>query len=102
MILIDFAEEDGLVRLNIRGHSGYSSSGSDIVCAAVSALAQTFAGGVESVLSGSVNGRLEKGECNLRVSVSAAKSEMLSELLKVFRFGFRKIAKAYPEHVKLI
>lgn len=101
MILVDFTEDDKGVSLKVSGHSGQADKGKDIVCAAVSALIQTFAGGVEGELKAVLGGNLDAGNCNIRVEVTKNRLQELKAVYKVFKFGFRKIAESYPEQVKL-
>lgn len=102
MILIDFPEPvSGQALLKVTGHSGKAEKGFDVVCAGVSALVQTFAGGVEKCFSAEVAGVFEPGNCDLTVKVSEKRQNELKTLYEVFKFGFRKIEQSYPEHVKL-
>ncbi|MBU1107232.1 MAG: ribosomal-processing cysteine protease Prp [Candidatus Riflebacteria bacterium] len=101
MIQVDFTDDDNIVCLKVTGHSGLADNGSDIVCSAVSALVQTFAGGVESELQASLSGNLDSGNCNIRVQVGENQRQALKTVFNVFKFGFRKIAKSYPKQVKL-
>ncbi len=102
MIEVDFPDaHDGQVRLKVTGHSGQTEKGRDLVCAAVSTLVQTFAGGLEAILGAELNGRLEAGSCDLCVKVPEPGRGQLEAVCKVFKFGFRKIAESYPGHVKL-
>ncbi|MFZ5949215.1 MAG: ribosomal-processing cysteine protease Prp [Candidatus Rifleibacteriota bacterium] len=102
MIVIEFPEPDGnLARLVVKGHSGSAPKGQDIVCAAVSALVQTMAGGIQDSLKADVNGQLENGDASLKIKVDPQHAEALKLVCKVFRFGFQKICESYPEHVKM-
>ena len=101
MIQVDFTDDGNTVSLRVTGHSGLADKGSDIVCSAVSALIQTFAGGVESELQAALSGNLDSGNCNIRVQVGEDQKQALKAVFDVFKFGFRKIAKSYPGQVKL-
>lgn len=102
MIVIDFPDaRDCQVSLKVAGHSGKADKGYDIVCAAISALVQTFVGGVETSLDAQLNGNIGTASCNVVVIVPQGCSEKLEVICKVFKFGFRKIAESYPEHVQL-
>ncbi|MDD2998784.1 MAG: ribosomal-processing cysteine protease Prp [Candidatus Riflebacteria bacterium] len=102
MIVVDFpGAQNCRASLRVTGHSGMSDKGSDIVCAAISALVQTFAGGVETSMNAKVLGDLETGGCNLTVMVPENFGRKLEIVCEVFKFGFRKIAESYPEHVQL-
>ncbi len=102
MIEIDFPEAvEGCVTLKVTGHSGSDEKGRDLMCAAVSALTQTFAGGIQDSLKADVRGKMEAGECNLSIQVPEASRQQLEAVCKVIKFGFRKIAESHPGHVKL-
>jgi uncharacterized protein YsxB (DUF464 family) len=84
MIVVEFSTPDeSSVRIKVSGHSGSAEKGQDVVCAAVSVLVQTLAGGLNNSLGAAVTGRLEPGDS------------------EVFRYGFQKIFESYPEHLKL-
>lgn len=103
MIRIDFSEvADGNVSLSITGHSGSAEKGKDIVCAAVSALAQTFAAGLEKELKAVITGQISDGDFQLQAKVPSEVEKELKILYNVFKFGFQKISQSYPEHVQLI
>ena len=88
--------------LKINGHSGLSDRGEDIVCAAVSVLAQTFVGGCETELKANASGCMDSGNCNVVIRVQNSEAEKLQAVYNVFNFGFRKLAQAYPKQVKMI
>jgi len=102
MIEIDFPPPDGCqLKLTVKGHSGSENSGRDVVCASVSALLQTFVVGVETEVDGKVFGTYESGNCDLIIKVPDEKQSLFKSVSEIFRFGFRKIAESYPEHVEV-
>lgn len=102
MIVVDFPEtSENQVSLRVVGHSGQAAKGFDIVCSAVSALVQTFIGGLEEELEAQLQGEVGVGSCNLLIRVPEANAEKFRAVCKVFKYGFRKIAESYPEHVQL-
>ena len=46
-----YKQNDNIIGFNVSGHSGYSEAGSDIVCSAISSLAQSVCVGLENVLN---------------------------------------------------
>lgn len=102
MIQIDFPSPDGCqLKIIVKGHSGLGNVGSDVVCAAVSALLQTFVAGVETEVNGTVFGTYEPGNCDLLVEVPLINQETFTKICNIFRFGFQKIAESHPDHVNL-
>ena len=87
--------------LKIKGHSCSAEKGENIICAAVSVLAQTFISGCEAKLNAKVLGILESGNCDVRVSVPDTKAKELHAVYDVINFGFRKLVESYPKHIKL-
>ena len=84
----------------VLGHSSVNK-GNDIVCAAVSALTQTFLRGIEKNLNAEFKGEFLSGKCDLSIEVPEESEKEFKIICEVFRDGFREIAKAYPEQVKL-
>lgn len=74
--------------MRITGHAGYAKKGSDIVCAAVSALIDALA----AVTDGSVR---DDGETYVCAFVG------FGEAFDMARIGFARIAAAYPKHVRV-
>ena len=87
-------------RFTLSGHSGYASSGKDIVCAAVSALVYNAVNSCEEFLHVSLPVEDEEiFECNI---VAAQESmEKVQLLVQSMIFGVRQIEKQYPGHVRV-
>ena len=85
--------------LSIRGHSGYAAQGSDIVCAAVSALFLTMANSISEYTNDLVTVRTEPGDG--AVIWQGNCSEKARLLLASCLLGLRGIAEQYPDHVTL-
>ena len=94
MIIIDRYED----RLTITGHAGYAIIGHDIVCAAVSALVQTFIASVEELTADKI-----KAVTNEQGQIQTIQYRNLSAqgkvLLGSFFVGIRMIADSYPSNL---
>lgn len=100
MIRIDFPEvADNQTSLSVIGHSGSAEKGRDIICSAVSVLVQTFAAGVEKELNAEIKGLRSDGKCQIKIRVKPEVEKEFEAVCKVFKFGFQKLAQAYPEQV---
>ncbi|MBQ2028845.1 MAG: ribosomal-processing cysteine protease Prp [Clostridia bacterium] len=81
------------------GHSGYAESGSDIVCAAVSALSLTCINAMESVAG--IRPAADESDGHLIVTLN---EEQLTHdaqvILKTFEQGIKDIAASYPKYVR--
>lgn len=84
----------------ITGHAGYAPYGQDIVCAAVSALVQTFIASVEELTHDEIKAlRNEQGQ--IQTIQYRNLSEGAQLLLDSFFVGVQMIADAYPSNLKL-
>ena len=85
-------------RVLIQGHSGYAPSGGDIVCAAVSTLAQTLITDLENLTEDKVKYDIEPGYIDIR---HGHLSERGNLLIDAFFVGICGIADAYPDQVHI-
>ena len=84
--------------LTIRGHSGYATQGTDIVCAAVSTLFGTLANSLTEYTNDLVSVRSEPGDGLIMWHSRISDAGRL--LLESALLGLRDVAEQYPEHVK--
>lgn len=79
------------------GHSGYADEGSDIVCAAVSAVTQTAAIQAEAVLN--MKNAVETDEAGAKLRVVGEGGEAWNSSLTSMEIFLRELAKQYPKHL---
>ena len=96
MIIIIYDEKEKNMILQTSGHAGYAEKGSDIVCAAVSALMQTLA---YSVDGGTVT--RSQDDCNT-LTVQAEQSFDNMAKFELVTDGLMLLAKQYPENVRFV
>lgn len=96
MITIIYDEKEKDMILQASGHAGYAEKGSDIVCAAVSALMQTLA---YSVDGGTVT--RSQDDCNT-LTVQAEQSFDNMAKFELVTDGLMLLAKQYPENVRFM
>ena len=104
MINISIVEDEfGAVRgFEIKGHSGYAKSGSDIVCAAVSALAYTAVGAIcdmcKKPLWKTRDGYMK---CIVPDDIMKNSKGVVATILNTIIIGFRPIELSYSKYVKV-
>ena len=86
-------------KIEISGHANYAEPGKDIVCAAVSTLAQTLAVSLEKLTPDSVGYDLEPGHMEI---YHGTLSERGNYLIKSFFIGVKMVAEQYPDYVKVM
>ena len=98
-----FWDDEGLVGLESRGHSGSGSKGEDVVCAAVSALVHALLLGLKDVARMS-----EELECGvdasvplIRVKWPRGKVRELDLLTRTIAVSLKEIASGYAGYVNI-
>ncbi|SMB92830.1 hypothetical protein SAMN00808754_0719 [Thermanaeromonas toyohensis ToBE] len=97
-------DRDGcLIGFEITGHAGYAPRGQDIVCAAVSALAQAAVLGLEEFLSRKPAAEIRKGKlhCQLAQDLSPQDWERAEAILGTLKLGLEAIKESYPQYIKI-
>ncbi len=97
-----FFQGKNLVGIQSRGHAGFAQSGSDVVCAAVSALMQSLVYGISEVAklksaSIHVNPRVPV----IRVNWPEIECEKISLLTQTISQSLKIIARDNSKHVKI-
>lgn len=94
--------DGGYCRMEVSGHANAAPRGKDLVCVAVSALVQTFAGwaeeqGEERTLETDV--RMEDGQAVIAASAGIRQMERLLGCFEVICFGLESLARQYPKYI---
>lgn len=85
-------------QLVVSGHAGYNP-GNDIVCAAVSALVQTFEASAREFTTDEIRSSLQDG--NAAISWPRAPTAKLELLIDSTYLGLIQLAETYPENIKV-
>lgn len=96
MIEVSCTCTDRGMAVSVTGHAGYAESGNDIVCAAVSGMAQMMEYGIAGLLGFSDKIRKAKGE--LLIDTVDGKEAVV--LIKSFYDCCTILEQQYPEHIK--
>ena len=90
--------DDGkIVRITVKGHSGYAGSGHDIVCAAVSTATQMAVNGIEVQKLANVSYSVEDGF--LDCEISPARDKGADVLLESLMITIYLIAEQYKKYL---
>jgi uncharacterized protein YsxB (DUF464 family) len=95
--LIEVKQNSG--NITIKGHAGYAPHGQDIVCAAVSTLAQNLIASIEALTVSEIQYDMQPGAVEIRYRNL---SEAAQLLVDSFFVGIRMIADSYPENVRIV
>ncbi len=103
-IVIYKAREGEITGFKVTGHSGYAAHGKDIVCSAVSALAQTAILGLLKVAEADATYKIDEGYlvCNLINAGSDRKRIMCEAILGTMQAGLKNIQESYIKYVDIV
>ena len=98
-----FRSKDAVIGYEIKGHSGFAEAGQDIVCAAVSVLAQTGANALEKLAGIEPRIQMEDGylQVMLPENLQESERERVKMILDTVLLGLEDVVDAYPRYVKL-
>ena len=105
--VVFYERENGMMDgFEAAGHAGYAKRGTDIVCAAVSALTQATANGLSEVVKAPIEGQMDEDTGYLSVKILPAASEKILTdaqiLLKTLKMALTEISKDYPGTIRII
>ena len=83
----------------LSGHAGYADAGADIVCAAVSAMANLVCNAAEA-FGAQAEIHAEEESANLSYRLTAG-CETAEKLLAVFREELRELENQYPKNIRV-
>ena len=103
MIQIDvFRTTDGKIsEYRVHGHSGTEERGSDIVCAGISALAQTALLGLGEHLHRDMEYSVDPSG-DLHMKLRGEPDDLTQAILETMHLGFAEIEKASPSAVRIM
>jgi uncharacterized protein len=95
--------KNSICKFEVEGHAWYSDNGSDIVCAAVSAVAYTAVGALEDLVG--VKGHIERDgymSLNVPIDIDEKLRRVADIILESMLIGFKQIELSYRKYVKVI
>lgn len=88
--------KDGIA---VSGHAEYATEGQDIVCAAVSVLAQTLIKSIEDLTGDTIKYNISPGRVDIEYGNLSEKSRTL---IDSFFIGICMTVNEYPDNVRII
>lgn len=85
--------------ITVKGHANYAVSGSDIVCAGVTALAQTLIKSIKDLTYDKIEYEISPGRVDIKYGNLSEKSKTLVDS---FFIGICMIAEEFPEYVRIM
>ena len=105
MIRCEFFTEDERIKgFSVSGHSGYSEAGSDIVCAAVSAVVAMAEATVNDVCGAKAKVRVKDAEARVSLTLPAAcdEEEAVQAVLAGMLLYLCNLRDEYPDYIEVL
>lgn len=84
------------------GHAGYGAYGEDIVCAAVSSVAQAALLGLKDFLGNRVSFKKRAGHLSVDIEPEAAAGAEARAIVRTLELAVLAIFKEYPDRIKVM
>lgn len=85
--------------ITVKGHANYAVSGSDIVCAGITALAQTLIKSIKDLTDDKIEYEISPGRVDIKYGNLSEKSKTMVDS---FFIGICMIAEEFPEYVRIM
>ena len=99
-----FREGDRITGFSVSGHSGYAEAGSDIVCAAVSAVVTMAEATINDVLGAKAKVRVkdEQARITLTLPTSCDEEETVQAVLAGMMITLCSLRDDYPDYIEVL
>ena len=99
-----FTENDRITGFSISGHSGYAEAGSDIVCAAISAVVTMAEATINDVCGAKAKVRVkdEQARITLTLPVSCDEEETVQAVLAGMMITLAGMRDDYPDYIEVL
>ena len=99
-----FTEGDRITGFSVSGHSGYAEAGSDIVCAAISAVVTMAEATINEVCGAKAKVRVkdEQARITLTLPVSCDEEETVQAILAGMMITLCGMRDDYPDYIEVL
>ena len=99
-----FTEDDRITGFSVSGHSGYGEEGTDIICAAVSAIVTMAEATINDVLGAKAKVRVKKEDARvtLTLPVSCDEEEAVQAVLAGMMVTLIHLQEDYPDFIEVL
>ena len=99
-----FTESDRITGFSISGHSGYSEAGSDIVCAAISAVVAMTEATVNDICGAKAKVRVkdEQARITLTLPASCDEEDSVQAVLAGMLLYLCNLRDEYPDYIEVL
>ena len=99
-----FTEDDRITGFSVSGHSGYAEAGSDIVCAAVSAVVSMAEATINDVCGAKAKVRVKEEDARVTLTLPAScdEEESVQAVLAGMLLYLCNLRDEYPDYIEVL
>ena len=99
-----FTENDRITGFSVSGHSGYAESGSDIVCAAISAVVTMAEATINEVCGAKAKVRVKEEDARVTLTLPAScdEEESVQAVLAGMMLTLCSLRDDYPDYIEVL
>ena len=99
-----FTEDDRITGFSVSGHSGYSEAGTDIVCAAISAVVGMTEATINDVCGGKAKVRVKEEDARISLTLPATceEEEAIQAVLAGLMVYLCNLRDDYPDYIEVL
>ena len=99
-----FTQDDRITGFSVSGHSGYAEAGSDIVCAAISAVVTMAEATINDVCGGKAKVRVKEADARITLTLpnSCEEEDAIQAVLAGFLLYLVDLRDQYPDFIEVL
>ena len=99
-----FTDKDRITGFSVSGHSGYAEAGSDIVCAAVSAVVTMAEATINDVCGAKAKVRVKEEDARITLTLptSCDEEESVQAVLSGMMLTLISLREDYPDYIEVL
>ena len=99
-----FTQEDRITGFSVSGHSGYAEAGSDIVCAAISAVVTMAEATINDVCGAKAKVRVKEDDARITLTLPAScdEEETVQAVLAGMMLTLAGLRDDYPDYIEVL
>ena len=99
-----FTEDERITGFSVSGHSGYAEAGSDIVCAAVSAVVSMAEATINDVCGAKAKVRVKEADARITLTLPAScdEEESVQAVLAGMMLTLCSLRDDYPDYIEVL
>ena len=99
-----FTDNERITGFSVSGHSGYSEAGSDIVCAAVSAVVSMAEATINDVCGAKAKVRVKKDDARVTLTLPAScdEEDTVQAVLAGMMLYLCNLREDYPDYIEVL